>query len=381
MSIYFITFLLTCVSTKFAESTKKKIYQIIFSFFAILIPSLLAGLRSYEIGTDVEVYILPLFQLARLSENFSDYLSAHWFYVWRYINVTDYEPGFIALIYFTTKFFDNLSIVLLVIHILIITPLYVALFRLRDYYPVWLGMLVFFLSGFNNSLNLMRQYIAMSFVLLGFSYLIKQDTKKYFYFVFIASLFHTSAIMGLLIYFIFFFINQEKKYKKMRLGKKLFNIKIFRVVFLALCFLLVLFSSNLLVFLLDTIGLEEYSNYLYGDVKFLPNQLLFRLPIFFIFIINWKKLKRKDSNIYFYWALLIMDLLFAQLASVYEQSGRIGYYFSQFSMLSYPLLITSQSRRINKVILSLFIISYLFLFWFFNFAWLGRTETVPYIFL
>lgn len=53
-----------------------------------------------------------------------------------------------------------LGTVLFFIHALILAPIYLGLKRMKKSYPVYLGMLVFYLLFYNTSLNMMRQWIA-----------------------------------------------------------------------------------------------------------------------------------------------------------------------------------------------------------------------------
>ena len=56
-------------------------------------------MRSPMIGTDVQVYVQPLFDLANGSVSFADYQASQWWGVWRYIHPSDYEIGFSFLVW------------------------------------------------------------------------------------------------------------------------------------------------------------------------------------------------------------------------------------------------------------------------------------------
>ena len=57
MIIYICVFILSITFTYFAEKSRNKINFILCSFIAILIPSILAGIRDSGIGTDTQVYV------------------------------------------------------------------------------------------------------------------------------------------------------------------------------------------------------------------------------------------------------------------------------------------------------------------------------------
>ena len=71
MLIYIVTFILSLLMFKLSNINSK--YSKIFSFFGILFPCLVAAFRSLSIGTDVQVYINPLFQTALRSNNYFSY--------------------------------------------------------------------------------------------------------------------------------------------------------------------------------------------------------------------------------------------------------------------------------------------------------------------
>lgn len=133
-------------------------------------------MRADTIGTDVKVYVEPLYNAAKQSTGFSSYMNQRWYVIWRYMYVSKFEIGFTTLVYLIVKFGGSLGTVLFLIHALIVAPIYFGLKRMDKKYPIWLGMLVFYLMFYNTSLNMMRQWIAMA-ILFG-DYLICLPIKR-----------------------------------------------------------------------------------------------------------------------------------------------------------------------------------------------------------
>ena len=165
--IYILFFLISCLFFWLSEKCKNRIARNLLAIIAILIPCILAGLRSDTIGTDVKVYVEPMYNAAKESHNLTDYMNQRWFVIWRYMYVNKFEIGFSFMIYFIQKFGGSLSIVLFFIQLLIIAPIYIGLKKINKPYPICFCMLVFFLLFYNTSLNMMRQWIAMAILFMS----------------------------------------------------------------------------------------------------------------------------------------------------------------------------------------------------------------------
>ena len=199
--IYIVFFLISCFLIWLSEKSSSRYIGKLLAFIAILLPCILAGMRADTIGTDLRVYVEPMYNAAKQSTSFSSYMDQRWYVIWRYMYVNKFEIGFTTLVYLIEKLGGSLGTVLFFIQALILAPIYLGLKRMKKSYPVYLGMLVFYLLFYNTSLNMMRQWIAMSILFYGLSYLITNEKKKYFITIVVACLFHTSALMGVVIYF------------------------------------------------------------------------------------------------------------------------------------------------------------------------------------
>lgn len=379
MAVYLVTFAASTLIFAYAQNKKRSTFMLL-SAIGLLIPCLVAALRATSVGTDVQVYVKPMMDSAVAAPGFKSFFADFWFSDWRNLFVADYELGFSALVFITGRLTRSLPVVLFVIQAFTIVPFYAALARNRKTMPLWLGMLVFFFFSYNTSLNLMRQWIAVGFLLLAFQLLLEKRPVGVTVFTLVAMLFHYSAIIVLLIYAIYFYICLHKKVK---LQIKRFHISGYTlaVCILTLAAVLLLLNLNLLLKFMNAIGFDRFSNYLEGNqLTFLPKQILLRLPLIAIFLVNWKYFRKRGAAAAFYIAMLLMDVIAAQLISVDVYSFRIGSYFSLYTTLAVPTLYATLEGKNRKLLTALCLIGYMLAYWYFTYVMQLRHETVPYQF-
>lgn len=379
--IYIIFFLTSCLLIWLSEKCQSRFIGKIVAFVAILLPCILAGMRADTIGTDVKVYVEPIYNAAKQSSSFSSYMNESWFYGWRYKYVHDFEIGFIALVYLIEKLGGSIGTVLFFIHTLIVAPIYLGLKRINRQYPICLGMFIFYMLFYNASLNMMRQWIAMAILFYGLSYLFANEKKKYFIVVIAACLFHTSALMGVVIYALYIYSQKQREYIKIlnfRLDGSFAPIKLF------VYGCIVLLSLNVIAVLLRAIGLAKYAGYIQGNgsIYLMPNQIILRLPIIILLVIRWKRMIAEDEFTPFYGSMIVLDLLASQLISINVYAFRIASFFSEYNMLSYSALVYAGNRkyRANRYITLLYVLAYIIYYWIYYYVITGNHATFPYVF-
>lgn len=380
MVIYLLAFAISAILIAIAEKKKTK-YFILLSAVALMIPCLIAGLRASDVGTDTMVYLKPMIQAAMSAENITEYFRTYWFYSWKNMYIQDYEIGFSLLVYFVTKLTGSMAAVQFAISAVILAPIYVAVARNRTKYPVWLGMLFFYLYFYNATLNLMRQWVAMSFLLLAFQFLVEKKWGWVAFFCVVAALFHTSAVIVAAVYLMYGCLHVAGRWKfahnNFRIsGKLLLVFLITAVSFVAIL------NLDLVIKVMSMVGIGKFSNYLQGEqMRLLLNQIILRLPLIFLLAINWKDLRKETPHAAFYLGMLLIDTVLSQLISVDVYSFRIGYYFSVYLVLAVPVLYGSISCRFRRTVTTVALISYCLFFWYFTYVLQLRHETYPYTFL
>lgn len=379
--IYLACFLVSCVFLWLSEKSKNQIASRVLAIIGILLPCVLAGLRADTIGTDVKVYVEPMYNAAKETSGIPSYMNQKWYELWRYMYVRDFEIGFSLLIFLIAKLGGSLGTVLFAIQVLIIVPMYLGLRKSRKQYPTCVGMLVFYCMFYNTSLNMMRQWIAMSIIFLGFTYLVGGSKKKYCAFLAVALLFHTSAIIGIVVLFIYVYSTKKREYVKIarfKLHQSMVPIKVFVYGCIGLL------SVNVIVFILSKTGLSKYMGYIQGvnGIYLLPNQIILRLPIIVLLIIRWKRILKEDRLAPFYGSMMVLDLLASQLMSINMYAFRIASYFSEYNVISFPALVYAGNRkhRANRYVAFLYVLIYIVYYWIYYYAITGMHATYPYMF-
>ena len=379
MSVYLIGFVASALIIKAANAVKKS-QRFLLVIVALLIPCFIAGLRGESVGTDVRTYLIQMTKAAISATNFTDYRAAKWFMIWRYIYVSDYEIGFSTTVYIVARLFKNIYAVQFVIQGLVIVPVCYSLYKNNriENSLCWIGMLTYYFMFFNSSLNMMRQSIAMAFIFLAFTFFQNKNNKMCCFFTIVAVLFHTSALIGILIYFIYSYINAESKVNifgsvygnQHKLSGKDMNM----TVVILIGFVAVV-ATGIVTKILSSIGLSKYIGYISGNIMFMPNQILSRLPAILILLYA----RRKNCSLQdfqFYFTMLVFDVLLAQLTSVNPFAGRIGMYFSQFEILAFPAICYETQ---NKKLIQFCLIGYMLFYWWFYYVLNGVNATVPYV--
>lgn len=370
LGVFFLSTVLLAVSDKI-----KKNQRLFFIILALILPGILAAFRANTIGTDTESYLVPTINAAFNSQSFSEYLGSRWFRIWRYLYVSNFEIGFSTVIYVTTKILGAIW-AKFVIEMLIIVPVYLSIKKYAKY-PSWLGMLVFYLTAYNTTLNLVRQSIAMSFVLLGVMYLFEKKRKAFIICLITSMLFHQTGVVLVVIAMLMKFIKDHGDVNESTIIKyELSKISIIAIVAVG-----ALFSLGFIIQILKFVGLASYTAYLGDGFHFVINQSIFRLPILLLIFVNWRIWNRYESNSRIFLAMFILTLLCWQLTSVNIYAGRISYYFSIIEVLTFPSLCYSHSNKNFRFFMISYLIIFLLCYWWIFYVYYGIDATVPYIML
>lgn len=376
MSVYICGFIASIILLALSDKiVKKQRWGLVVP--ALLIPCLIAGLRASSIGTDTEGYLVPMTKAALFADNYKEYMDSSWYRIWRNLFVRDYEYGFSFIVYLFAKMFKSVVAVQFVVQLLTVLPIYFAACKTK--YKTWICMAVYYFIFFNTSLNMMRQTIAIAFGVLAIQFFIEGKKKSFLVYAFIGFLFHYSSVLIFLIAYIYKFVQREGKKRKM-IGIPL-NSYYSNMVFIMFIGLVGLMGIGVIAKLLPYIGLGRYTNYLIGSeggIQFLPTQILIRLPIFLLCILNWKCMNKNEENFRFYFVMIFLEMLAAQLASANTYSGRIAMYFAAFEIFSYASLCSNSKHR---YLVRGCTFAYLFFYWWYFYVLLGRDSTIPYLFL
>lgn len=374
--IYIICFVIATLFAYLANKSSKKVYRYIFSAIAILAPSILAGLRSTNIGTDINIYVLPAFNVAKNSENFITYLT----------NIQELDTEFLynVLVYVIAKTTNSINVLLFVQHFIICLLFYIGAYNFRNKSYSFVTYSLFLLMYYNMSLNLIRQFIAMAIIFFALKYIYEKKPIKYIISIGIAMLFHSTAIIALLFYFVYIICKLKRR-----------NIYLCTSVIILLIAVL---NYNQILNILVDLGLiaskyaTRYSIKDVNDFNFDIANTTIRIYNIVLIIYEYNKLKNDEDN-QFFTMIAVYDLIILQIGAFVPFAYRISIYFDIVNIANVSRILKSADidKQIcikNKNIMVknnkyLFILlTYLMYLAYFIFTYImaGSNETYPYQF-
>ena len=273
----------------------------------------------------------------------------------QYILEIYFEPGYQIFNKLISCICDNFIFYLFALNIIIWT--FICIFLKKYSYNVIYSLWLFFLLGyFDQTFNLLRQYLAISIVLISYKYVINRKFIKFFLVLLIAISFHSSSIAFIIAYFVY----------KVRIRRNT-NFWITYILICIACF----YSSNLFFKLME---LTPYAGYLTSSTwgvqeevtKIAPilNYSILLLVILFCFLYGKKQNLLENSML----TLIIIASLFTILSFRFTPIGRVASYFSIFSVVLLANTIYHISNKKKKY----------FYYFFFFLLFLSRYLIVSY---
>ncbi|WP_066161421.1 EpsG family protein [Aliarcobacter skirrowii] len=170
-----------------------------FIIFILVLMIIVLGLR-YGIGNDY-------FSYERIFYGVED-ISLLGLFIYNLSESTPIESGYASIILITKLFSDSYILFVFIWAILSISAKYYTFKKLSPF--IGLSFLIYFTDEwFWKDLSGSRVGIASVFILLSVVYAYKRSFLKFLGIIFLASLFHSSAIVGLGIYFLRYFSNPK----------------------------------------------------------------------------------------------------------------------------------------------------------------------------
>ena len=373
MAFFFIAFLLVvsfvfqCLRDKVVlEGDKNKINILFLSIMSLFFYVVLA-FRGIDVGNDTVVYFEAYRNISNL--NFQE--------LWEYEG--RFELGYLLVNKLLSIFFDNPQF------LLILTGIFIVLSNVQFLYKyskmLWLSVLLYFLLRyFDANMNIIRQAMALGFICYSYSFLRERKFWLFTLFVFVAFLFHFSAIV---FWFAWFFtkIKFRKEYVL------LFMIGLAVTYFLSSYVLSFLFHLNVIYdYYLD-------SEYLDGG-KIAP--LLNLLLNMCIITIGWLTKSYKEGNVYVAGKKgnvlcvndnnnMLMILLMAAFVQVIGLSfallDRVALYFHFFSVVFLPNSIKCiRSKLMYALVISVVLLVAILYYWIIVTYRPGWNKIYPYHF-
>ncbi|WP_242367902.1 EpsG family protein [Lactobacillus intestinalis] len=379
MIVYLLCFLVTGIFALINEHALKNNYRIlalITTFLVLIIPAIVAGVRSYDIGTDVNFYVKKSIDLAT---NFS--AVKNWFAassIPGYITQSQ-EKGYLLLEYVSTRIVPNTHFFLFLVALIENIFIYLSLYKLKNNCSIFMGELIFLFTQYNSFYNMVRQGIAISICLFAVSILVSKESKKYLKFILwimIAFQFHRTAIIALI--FLGIYIVLEK------------NFSILKQTILIFILLGIMLSLVPVTQYAINIGIfpARYLEYFSGGLAYNSGKIsIIGIGIYSCgYLVLFQGMKYLGPNKNFYLVAALMDIGLILMTNISFYLFRLSSYFLIIRVLSMSqktLYKLEPDRKIynNSILLELEAFLSIILYFVYFLGYLNWHQTIPYIFM
>lgn len=323
---------------------------------SFIILSGISALRSYHVGVDTEQYYNAFLRIANLNLN--------------QISLLRYEYGFTFLCWILSKMTINPQILIIVTSIFINFVIFNFIKKNSD--NVLISVLVYiFLNFYFSYMNVMRQALAICFILIGYEFLKKNKNISFILFCFFGMLFHESAILALLFLIL----------KKFKANRKNFVVVIFLII------LSFIYGNRIFDFfalysprLMEYVNSKFYvSNYFGSLLDALVYIVLYIFGIKILLNHNYNILNNKNSTEKFLMWIIGVACVFQTLVIRVSIFNRFSPYFSVFLIIWIPNFLSKIKDKRKCFFMNVIVIFFLMLYWLiimiFRPNWYG---TVPY---
>lgn len=369
---YLVTFLISIFFIYVGESNKNnKIGGRILVLLGLIFPCLLAAFRNVSIGTDTKGYVYNLYKFSSESNNLFAFFDK------AYIYYSQKNYLYLLNTYIIGKNNLPFGLLLFINEALVIFPIYFSFKILKfNRNKILIGMITFYFIFYNSTLNIVRQSIAIAFIVLSFSQYIKSENIKkkilsYIY-LFIAMEFHTTAIISIILLWGYKFYSSKKINEKTKQTVSILCI-LFSVLIVIFYKQFLTFLAKSGIFTLATLYLRRYLAYDFSFYQFVIN-----IIIFFMITFNKNYFIKNECNYNYLILLSIINLnISSGLGYFIMFSQRIMYYTQYillFCFISHVKIDTENKKMIYDIYIFLLLIS-----WILYIGIKNTHETVPYI--
>lgn len=365
--IYLNIFIISSILMGLAELASKKHcllpLTLILALLGILVLTIFGAIRADSVGTDTATYN-RYFMVAVNSTNFTTF-----HYDFKHIDQSEF--GFTVLNYLISRFIHTPQGFEFVCGVIINSCVCRALFLMRKQISITLGWITYCLLFYGTTIDILRQAIAMSLVLLAVALLYHGKRLRSLFLICIACSIHTTAILGFIIYAIGYFFQRVQSKRNEVLAN--ISLAIFTVTLPAIIELL----SQLGIFT------DKYNSYLSQSQPFsLVTTLGVRLPM--LIMVLWSLLAchgRLNRMVLWIYVLIIQEFLMFPLFLISPVVGRLVLYFGIVKVIGYPLSLHYSGFRSRpvRVVIDLFYIGMLIIIFYNQVIINNNGEIFPYV--
>lgn len=316
------------------------------------------NIKKYMTNKYIVVLIIMLFTFfAAIRSNVGDtgtYMHSFTLYNLNIKEVFGFNQMFDFVFSGLTKYIWNDPQILVITTSLIIYPCIIWRLYKQSIDPVLTIVLFVFSVSYIGSMNGIRQYLVSAILFASYPWILKQRWYKWIFLVIFLSLFHSSVLILVPI----FFVSRNNPWNR----KMLYIYIIISIFFIGFN----TFMPSLFSLLADTGSkYAEYKNSSYGTLSVNIFRILFAfIPVIFVFILRHNsKLKIPEINFIIIMSIFnAIFMLFAYYGAVY---ARFCIYFEFYPILLYPYIIkygfrNNGSQKCAKLLLILVYLIYFY---------------------
>ncbi|MBF2708187.1 EpsG family protein [Flavobacterium soyangense] len=365
MTPYILLLVLTTLFAYFADLLFKKHHSqsIVFIIGIVVVYTVIAGLRDFGIGIDTNVYIEDYFDTAKSLVSIKDFLT-----------IESMDKGFLFICWISSLISSDKQVVLVVVEFWIIAFTMHGVYMLKKNHGVklWIFVFLYFFMFFGYSINLMRQFCAMSLLFWGFAWLRKGNWKVYALTQVVAYYFHSSSVVFLIVPIVYFL--SSIKNVRFRNYITIASLIVFIFIMSSFIYFLTLFGDFKIVsdVYTDRYGQNSDFNTTAGSSNILLLSYMFEFFLLYIASIN----KRMPvSYKYILVTLYCINFLLIQLHFITAYLDRLSYYIGLVYMTY--LVYVLEDKRINPL-LRVTVVCFTIFFSYRIFIENGGAEIYPY---
>lgn len=358
--IYWSFVLMTLVLVSIYE--KESIYNSVNRVVKILVLSLplaiLAGLRN-EVGTDYQSYVNIIENIS--SKSLKDAM----------VN-GEVEILFSTVVWIIKKLFISNKVVFFVCELLTLVPFMIALDKLKNRLSMTFSVFLYYIVAYHMTYNIVRQEIAMSFVMLAIVYLLFQKYLSCILLCITAFLFHRSAIISLTFIFVCFLlrtsyfsnekITSERNTILFSIGGRL-TFDASYVLRRTLFYAIIVFSSLMIQVLLEisvrSNFLNHYEFYLNRYAVFNIGVVIYAIAFTLPLIIICANTIKKDYQMSVLRDIFLLYIPVTLMQNYVYWTYRLRHYPELFVVILVPMVAEKENCKPKKCILILYYILFL----------------------
>ena len=309
-------------------------------FLCIAIITCFAGLRGENVGID--------------TSNYYEIFIA----IYRGQKVYGLESFFVAVSGILMNFFKHPAYLIFIYSAISNVLILCRLWTMRKKSSFPFSVFVYFVSFYLLSMNIQRQFVAIAIVFFGTLFLEKRKYILYWISLVLGCLFHTSAIIGIVILFVYLYEECKHDRKKRNAWRKFLLIGGIPLVLLSMVLLNYLF--------------EEYQNFFETITYNLGVVIIYKILCLLFMWLIWNLSKKticysvdSDGNSVAFdivWLkIYIIGLIFSFIGMFFQFADRIALCCLMFEMPFWGQMVRAKNNKHIYILFSMVFLLYLFI--------------------